>query len=292
MKKLFALILALMLLIPAALADSDPLIYRVTDGKGGTLYLFGTVHVGREDMYPLPEDVLEALENSDALAVEADVTEEVTGELLALYMEYMYYSKGDCLSDHFAPETMDLITGFLEGYPLPMLDVMRPITVQALVEQALLSEYPAPGVDETLIGMAREQGKQILEVEGARFQLEMFPLLPESVIEMSIVSLLEDPEAGAAEMAALVDAWVAGDEAALTELCLISYEGVPEELLADLAEYERLMYTDRNIGMAETAAEYLESGDTVFFAVGAAHLLGEGGLAELLRWAGYTVERF
>ena len=35
---------------------------------------------------------------------------------------------------------------------------------------------------------------------------------------------------------------------------------------------------------------YLESGDTVFFAVGLAHLIAEDGLVFTLRDAGYTVE--
>ena len=50
------------------------------------------------------------------------------------------------------------------------------------------------------------------------------------------------------------------------------------------------MYTDRNAAMLETAKEYLESGDVVFFAVGLAHLLAEDGLVNTLRDAGYTVE--
>lgn len=42
--------------------------------------------------------------------------------------------------------------------------------------------------------------------------------------------------------------------------------------------------------MLETAKEYLESGDVVFYAVGLAHLLAEDGLVNTLREAEYTVE--
>ena len=41
--------------------------------------------------------------------------------------------------------------------------------------------------------------------------------------------------------------------------------------------------------MLEVAKGYLDSGKTVFFAVGLAHLLGDGGLVQALRDAGYTV---
>ena len=42
--------------------------------------------------------------------------------------------------------------------------------------------------------------------------------------------------------------------------------------------------------MLEVAKSYLESGDTIFYAVGLAHLLAENGLVNALREAGYTVE--
>ena len=47
----------------------------------------------------------------------------------------------------------------------------------------------------------------------------------------------------------------------------------------------------RNEGMLEVALEYLESGETVFYAVGLAHLLQENGLVDTLQTAGYTVEQ-
>ena len=43
--------------------------------------------------------------------------------------------------------------------------------------------------------------------------------------------------------------------------------------------------------MLKVAIEYLESGKTVFYAVGLAHLLDDqNGLVDALRAAGYTVE--
>jgi uncharacterized protein YbaP (TraB family) len=68
-----------------------------------------------------------------------------------------------------------------------------------------------------------------------------------------------------------------------------STEGTEEEQKL-YAEYDKAMSYDRNEGMLEVAKQYLESGDTVFYAVGLAHLLAENGLVFTLRDAGYTVE--
>ena len=57
-----------------------------------------------------------------------------------------------------------------------------------------------------------------------------------------------------------------------------------------MAEYNQAISTDRDADMIAKAIEYLESGETVFYAVGLAHLLAETGLVDGLRAAGYTVE--
>ena len=98
----------------------------------------------------------------------------------------------------------------------------------------------------------------------------------------------------------LFELWCAGDEEALRERisCEVDTSEMTEEELADyeehkhlLEEYNETMSHDRNDGMLEVAIEYLESGETIFYAVGLAHLLDEtNGLVDALREAGYTVE--
>ena len=68
------------------------------------------------------------------------------------------------------------------------------------------------------------------------------------------------------------------------------YEMTAEELVL-YQEYVDKVIIQRNEGMLEVAIDYLESGETVFYAVGMAHLLQENGLVDTLRAAGYTVEQ-
>ena len=68
-------------------------------------------------------------------------------------------------------------------------------------------------------------------------------------------------------------------------------EELTEEQKKLVEAYNDAMLTQRNLGMRDKAVQWLTAGDKVFFAVGAAHLVGEGGLVELLRSAGYSVEQ-
>ena len=89
----------------------------------------------------------------------------------------------------------------------------------------------------------------------------------------------------------------AAAQAVYDEICKLALseydeEALTEEELQMLKDYDKAMLDDRNLGMAEKAKEYLASGETVFFAVGTAHMLAEPGIVNLLREAGYTVERY
>ncbi|MBQ1436598.1 MAG: TraB/GumN family protein, partial [Ruminococcus sp.] len=57
------------------------------------------------------------------------------------------------------------------------------------------------------------------------------------------------------------------------------------------ADYQKTMLTDRNVGMADKAEEYLASGKNVFVAVGAGHMVSDEGVVQLLKNRGCKVER-
>jgi uncharacterized protein YbaP (TraB family) len=91
----------------------------------------------------------------------------------------------------------------------------------------------------------------------------------------------------------LYELWCEGDEEKLRQVIAESPldDDADDEESAAYAEYERIFMTERDAQMIEKAKEYLASDKTVFMAVGAAHVLGEGGLVDALREAGYTVEK-
>ena len=88
----------------------------------------------------------------------------------------------------------------------------------------------------------------------------------------------------------LVDAWMEGDEASLKMMVAedtAAYTG--EEYTELYDEFNEAMYKNRNIIMADYAEEALNDGENVFICVGAAHVVSEGGIVDLLEERGYTV---
>ena len=84
--------------------------------------------------------------------------------------------------------------------------------------------------------------------------------------------------------------WSSGDVDAFSEYLQEedSFEDEAQELLYQ--EYTQALIVTRNQTMTEYAENALLSGKEVFLCVGAAHIIGEGAIAENLRQMGYTVE--
>ena len=91
---------------PAEDDTISPLLYKVTDAEGNTAWLFGSIHVGQDYFYPLPDYVTGAYENSDALAVEADmVTFNADLEAQTQALMKLVYLDGTTIKDHI-PEDL------------------------------------------------------------------------------------------------------------------------------------------------------------------------------------------
>ena len=294
MKKrlLSGLIAAALLLQPyAAGAESAPLVYRVTDGQGHTLYLLGTIHAGSDAMYPLGSAVEEAYQNADVLAVELDLYAYGGNLFSAAKTAFaLMYGIQDNIKNHLSPETYALgVESF--GMPEIALQRMKPAMWYSLAENFIIEKAgldAMKGVDYGLLKQAHKDGKRIDELESLEAQMATLLAISEEVIDYEVQAMLTYPEESAQGLLMLFEAWRRGDEAALRSLLEASTEG--EELGEAYEEYSDMLIDSRNDGFEEQAIAYLNSGETALIAIGAFHIIGENGLAEKLARAGYTVE--
>ena len=179
----------------------------------------------------------------------------------------------------------------------PLMDYYNLGMWSQLTEQAALMTRsdldPEFAMDSQLILLAYDHEIPVRSVESAAFQMGLLNSFPDELDLLMIRETLDNLDEYGESIDELYSAWLSGDYDAILALNQ-SEEGTEdytEEELALVADYNRAMLDDRNVGMAETAKEYLAAGDTVFFAVGAGHLVGDMGLVQLLRDAGFTVER-
>jgi uncharacterized protein YbaP (TraB family) len=286
---------ALLFWLPAFAAHaqngSTPVIWEARSATN-TVYLFGTIHVGARKMYPLSPAVEKAFAASSVLALEADPTDPSSA---MDGMANAAYQPPDNIARHISPELMAKIEKVLPqvGLPIEYARLMRPALLAmtiAVMEISRQGYDPALGLDMHFAKLAKQQGKRIVELESLADQLALLqsfsPALQAGMLEQSVDSV----QSGALmnELRELVAAWRTGDPDGLMGQLKKDTEDLPPELAK---EYERLLYQDRNEGMATKVIAMLEGSEPTFVAVGAGHLLGPTGLVELLQAKGYKLRR-
>jgi len=279
--------------------SATPLLYRVTDKSGNVIWLFGSIHIGRQDYYPLPDYVQNAFNNADSHAVELDVLafeKDVSLQMKAI--SHLVYKDGSTIKDHIPQSLYQQAVDILKAYNyyVSALDLYCPAFWGSLIESLMWEELGGNtnlGIDRHLTNAAYEAEKEVLEIESAEFQYKMLAGFDDEVQAMLLTSAVqsyENKNEASASVEMMMDLWASGDESAF-----IAYLNTSDDTMTDkekqiYEKYNQAMLVDRNLAMANYAENALLSGKEVFICVGAAHIVGSGAVAELLAQRGYTVE--
>ena len=289
----FLLVMACLLGGQTAEAESAPAVYRVTDGQGRQAFLLGTVNVGKKEGVSLGKAFEEAWRQADRLAVEADAEALDTDPALrARYASVLRCGPGDEAKKRLSPEAYGLGIAKL-GLNEDTLNRLLPAAWVSLAEQKMYASLGLSGEEGTerrLLRRARAEGKPVEELEGAEEQMRLMQRMPDAVMDGTLLSLLRDPEAASASALELIEAWAAGDRETFAARYEQEMADHPPEYEAEYAAYYRMVYQDRNRHFFDRITVGLEQGETVLYAVGAAHVLGRGALLDMLEDAGYAVE--
>lgn len=282
---------------------ATPLFYKVTDKKGRTLWLLGTIHVGDNRTGFLPQEIYDAFTASERLAVEFDTIafqqQAASDPLLKFQLaNAYYYADGSATSQHLDAQLYEKAYALILASGSNSMEIpkMKPILWESLLETFYLSQDGAltsqQGMDTRLLLLAREQGKTIQNIESGLSQMQMLSGFSDGLQAMLLRQTANTTLSQYCQaICQLYEAWCQGDEAAILAAINDDTANMTEEELALYNEYNKSMVTNRNANMLKAAKDYIKSGKTTFFAVGLAHLLDKDGLVAKLQSAGYKVEQ-
>ncbi|MCB2083436.1 MAG: TraB/GumN family protein [Sphingomonadaceae bacterium] len=137
------------------------------------------------------------------------------------------------------------------------------------------------GVDRLLI--AKFTGREIIELEGAAYQLGIFEALDEKEQRDLLASVIDESREGPSKLRQQVRDWRQGR---LDQLVKPGEAG-----LLDDPELRQVLLVDRNLRWVEKLRAAMDEEGPMLVAVGAGHLPGRDGLVTLLEQAGYSVRR-
>jgi len=267
-----------------------PLAWRAEGPRAGdgSLFLLGSVHLGRSELHEFGPAIEEAYATSDELVVEIDLSLLSEQEIVAQSAGYLVLPDGRRLRDELAPETWAKLEAYFRsrGFAIAAVEHLKPwavstaIAVMEFEAAGLRDEY---GVDRHFIDDAAEARRPIRGLETLQSQLEaldgLSPRVQELMLEDVLARTIDDP-------GRLVTAWEEGDEEWLTRQLFGPLEENPE-----FEEFYQTIFFRRNREMTEQLAELVRDGRRRFVVLGVAHMLDQRGIPALLRTRGFRVER-
>lgn len=288
--------------------DTKGLFWQITgEGLPNTVYLLGTIHTGDASIYPFSKLMMKSFDDAEYLGVEANVY-TMSEEELDYLIEGQMIRDGKTIKDFISEETYELYKQVAESFGMTaeVYDYIKPWAAALAIQNAMASDdsmSSSLGMDMFFLAKAVSFGKNIVEIESVKYQIDMFNSYSNELQEVLLLSAIVPPppeegeEALSAEdmaelnrmfTAYLLEAVKTGDEAALTEI-LMAGRDYSDPLSA---EYNTKLWDIRNAAMAEAVERYLaaeDAGGDFFVAVGAGHTVGPDGIVETLRSKGYTV---
>ena len=284
--------------LPAVLAEAAPVaqnrgaLFRVQDA-GHTLYLFGTIHVGAPDFYPLEPTVTQALEGAGALALEIDPGADPRAALGAV-LKYGMEAPGSQVPADCRQTLAPRLAPLLQKYGIAP-EAVAPMKPWMLASMLAIGEFSTLGyrsdlaVDNYLSQQARARKIPVLELESMEGQLALFgamtPLDQCRFLEDGVASI-EDQEQNQ-EAREIANAWRTADAAAFDKLA--AKAATDPSFSAQFVQ--KVLLDGRNPALADGIAKLLAREKHSLAAIGVLHLVGTKSVPDLLRQKGLKVER-
>lgn len=279
------LVLAILFSCTHALADSS--VWSVRSGDN-IVYLGGTVHLLRPGDYPLPDEFEQAYAASSQLYFETDIGAMSDLSVQTQMMQQLTYSDDRTLRTVLNDEAYTALATYTAsaGLPIAMLEKFKPglliSTLQVLAFQGM--GFTPQGVDAFFHVRAMGDGKEEGQLETIQEQIGFIAAMGEgNESEFILLSLEELAEIGGI-MEDMIGAWRSGDSAGLSEMFI-------EEMRNESPELYDSLLVQRNLKWVPQIDRMLQDSDTEFVLIGAAHIVGENGLLDLLAQKGYEIKQ-
>ncbi|WP_345978099.1 TraB/GumN family protein [Sulfurimonas sp. HSL3-7] len=276
-------------LIFALPLDAKSLLYQVSS-PSSTVYILGSIHLAKPELYPLRSVIEESYNKSDVLVVEVDAESSESMIAMQNAMKTLgTYPKGRTLRSELSETTYRALRSFTRkrGIPLETLEPMRPWVVMmqlSMTEMLRLGYAPELGIDKHFLDRAKVERKAIVALETIEEQMTLLSREDRAYQEKLLRYTLASMDEMETMLNRLFTSWKNGDAEAMEKMFLL-----PMQNDADLKDIYDDLVTRRNYKMAEKIMAYLGSDRDYFVVVGAGHVVGKKGIVDLLATQGYDV---
>ncbi len=269
----------------------SPPTYEICD-EDSCIYLLGSIHIGDDKVTHFNNSIKEYYNKSKYLAVELDIQEiDVTSTIDDYLLE-----NGETIDNKISEELKNKIINFLENknsmYTYTLLSKFKLGFINSYISLLATTELnmTESGVDNYFLTLAHEENKEIISLETYEEQMDLILNYSDEIYINQINESIDNYEEMKKSLKELYQSYINEDIKKLEELINEDSSVEEDNYTLEEKEYIKAMYSDRNIKMANNIEQFLSENKEVFMIVGAAHVLGDDGIVDLLQNKNYKIE--
>jgi len=280
-----------LLLIFALSVEAKSLLYKVSS-EGSDVYILGSIHLAKPELYPLDNEITKAYTASDVLVLELDPSSQesvktIQNSMLSLGM----YPAGKNLKNQLSTKTYTALETYMSKVNLSLdgMQQMKPWVVMlqlSVMEMMRLGYSPELGIDQHFLNKAKQDKKPVVELETAAEQMALLAKDDKEFQDKLLFYTLESMHDLEPMLDDMFKYWKNGEAKDFEKVMSKSLEDDPslEGIYDDLI-------TKRNHTMAAKIEDFLKTNKNYFIVVGAGHVVGEEGIVSLLQKQGYELSQ-
>lgn len=288
MAKKIGYIFSLLLILPFSI-EAKSLLYKVSS-QSSTVYVLGSIHLAKPELYPLDKEIINAYEKSDILVVEVDPeSEESARQMQNSIDSFGIYPPGQSLKSELSQKTYGALESYVNktGTSLETMQRMRPwiVMLQLTISEMMKLGYSSDlGIDNHFLNRAKSDKKRIVGLETAQEQMALLSRDDKRFQDRLLLYTLKSMQELEPMLDKMFESWQKGEEKIFEEIISMPLEEEP-----DLKEIYADLITKRNYKMVQKIEGFLKRNKNYFVIVGSGHLVGKEGILELLRSHSYRV---
>lgn len=259
--------------------------WEVTTQKG-KLYLLGSIHLGKEEIFPLDTNWENAFKSCSNLVVEVNTKKINPFKILQL----AYFQDSTTLETILPPEIFIKLDSIFAIHKIPKstFNKFKPwfaLTNLMNLEYSNLDFRADFGIDQYFLAIA-DSTKKIIELESFEEQIQFMESLFVEHPRIYFEYLIDEMKNTKNNIQDLFEAWKNGNDSLVTQLVS---DSIPDDTTGK--QFYDIMITRRNRKMLEKIHNFISNGGCYFIVVGTGHLVGRDGIIKHLKESGLKVER-
>lgn len=262
-------------------ANNNTLLWQISgNGLSKPSFLYGTFHLLCKDDIHFSNACNQAISQTDEIYLELDIDDPQT--ILSGY-KLMNMVGGKKLEDLFTPDAYKRVSAFFKDSlktPLGLFKNMKPYFLLAMLFPKMMPCKTVSGVEEAIVSLGKKDNKEIKGLETMAFQASLFDSISYVQQADELLLSIDSMQKSKQYFEKMNNAYLKQDMNEIEKLVFDTQFGIEAN--------QDILLDKRNLNWVKQLKEIMKK-NTVFVAVGTAHLIGKNGLIELLRKEGYTV---